>query len=122
MITGEQWTTGFRLLLALALAFAVTMALLPQPPQLTTVTDKSQHMAAFATLALLAAGAYPREPLWRIGERLAFLGALIEVFQTIPALHRDAEALDWAADVAAVVVTLILVALLRRVTRSRAAT
>ena len=38
----------------------------------------------------------------RIGERLSFLGALIEVLQAIPELHRDCDIRDWIADTAAI--------------------
>ena len=115
MITAEQQITAWRLLLAIALAFAVTMALLPRPPQLVDVGDKWQHMAAFAALAFLAANAYPKEPLSRVGERLAFLGAMIELLQSIPALHRDCDIMDWLADTGAIAAVLLLVALWRRI-------
>lgn len=120
MITQSQRLTAFRFLLAVALAAAVTMALLPQPPGLPIdrFGDKFGHMLAFATLALLAANAYPRETPWRIGERLSFLGAMIELLQSIPVLHRDCDIADWCADTAAIGVTLLLV----RLARGRAAT
>lgn len=101
-----------RTMLLLALAFAVAMALLPNPPQLgpEEATDKIRHAAAFATLSLLAVQAYPQASLWRVGERLSFLGALIEVAQSIPALHRDCDIRDWIADTVAIAVVLLLVA------------
>jgi len=106
---------AFRLLLVLATLVAVTMALIPHPPRLAGATsDKVQHMVAFATLAAISAAAYPRASLWRLGERLSFLGALVEVFQSIPALHRDCEVLDWAADTVAVAIVLSIVAMMRR--------
>ena len=105
----------FRLALFVAIAFAVTMALLPKPPQIVPIAnDKAQHMLAFATLALLAALAYPKAQLFRIGERLSFLGAMVEVLQSIPALHRDCDILDWIADTAAICVVLLIVATIRR--------
>ena len=105
-----------------AIAFAVTMALLPHPPELPIeeAGDKYQHMFAFSVLAALAAWSYPQASLLRIGERLSFLGALIEVLQAIPALHRDCDIFDWVADTAAITVILLLVASARR--RTRAAT
>ena len=105
----------FRVALFAAIAFAVTMALLPKPPQIVPIAnDKAQHMLAFATLALLAALAYPKAQLFRIGERLSFLGAMVEVLQSIPALHRDCDILDWIADTAAICVVLLIVATIRR--------
>jgi len=106
---------AFRILLVLATLFAVTMALVPHPPRIAGgAGDKVQHMVAFATLAAIAAAAYPRTSLWRLGERLSFLGALVEVFQSIPALHRDCEVLDWAADTVAIAVVLSIAAIMRR--------
>ncbi len=105
----------FRVALFAAIAFAVTMALLPKPPQIVPIAnDKAQHMLAFATLALLAALAYPKAQLFRIGERLSFLGAMVEVLQSIPALHRDCDIRDWIADTIAICVMLLIVATIRR--------
>ncbi len=106
----------FRVALFLAVAVAVTMALLPQPPHLPIdrFGDKFAHMLAFATMALLAALAYPRIRLVRLGERLSFLGALVEVMQSIPSLHRDCDIRDWVADTIAIVAVLLIVATIRR--------
>ena len=98
-----------------ALIFAVTMALVPKPPAvLGEMGDKYQHMLAFATLAVLARAGYPRATWLRITERLSFLGALIEVLQSIPALHRDCDIMDWLADTASILAALAVVALIRR--------
>ena len=90
----------------LALAFALAMALLPHPPALPIdrLGDKFEHMLAFATLTLLADPAFPAMPRLRIAERLSFFGALIEVTQSIHALHRDCDIRDWFADTAAILV------------------
>jgi VanZ family protein len=44
---------------------------------------------------------------------LSAFGALIELIQLIPALHRDAELMDWAADTAAAGAVLLIVAIVR---------
>lgn len=98
----------------LALAFAFVMASLPNPPDLVETSDKFQHMAAFATLALIGALAFPGMPLLALGIGLFCFGGLIEVVQMIPALHRDAELLDLAADGAAIVMVLLPMAAARR--------
>ena len=49
---------------------------------------------------------------------MAAFGGLIELVQMVPDLHRDAEWLDWAADVAAALVASCLVSVL--VPRERA--
>jgi len=99
-----------------ALVFALVMALLPQPPHLAIdrLGDKFEHMLAFSVLAVLGSIAFPAMPLFRLGERLSFLGAMIEVLQSIPALHRDCDIRDWIADTIAVTVMLGLVYLARR--------
>jgi hypothetical protein len=97
----------------LCLAGAVTLALLPHPPHLLKMGDKVQHMLAFGTLALLGSFAFPRMPRLRLGERLSFLGALVEVLQAIPALRRDCDIRDWIADTVAVAAVLAALHLLR---------
>ncbi len=90
-----------------AAAFAFVMALLPKHPQVPgSPSDKIQHMIAFGVLASLASHAYFRTSLVKIGLGLAAFGALIEVLQSIPLLHRDSSAVDWLADCAAVLVVL----------------
>ena len=106
----------FLLLFWAALAVAVVMALLPTPPHMPIdrFGDKFEHMLAFATLAGLATQAFPRTPYLRIGERLSFCGALIEVGQSIPALHRDCDIRDWVADTLAITAVLLVAAVFRR--------
>jgi hypothetical protein len=104
-----------------AVLVAVVMATLPHPPQLLdNIGDKYQHMAAFAVLAIFAGIAYPKTPLMRIGERLSFLGALIELVQSIPALNRDCDILDWVADTGAIIAALLIVSWIRGLRRRRA--
>ncbi|VXC78950.1 hypothetical protein [Sphingomonas sp. 8AM] len=95
--------------LVVATAFAVGMALMPHPVPIIEVGDKWQHMAAFGTLTLLSVLAFPTGSLLRIGERLSFLGAMIEVLQSIPALHRDCDIMDWMADTTIIVAVLVVV-------------
>lgn len=103
-----------RLLFWAALVFALVMAWLPHPPQPLPMQDKFQHMLAFGTLTILAVAGYPRAELLRIGERLSFVGALIEVVQNIPALHRDCDIKDWLADTVVIIAVLMVVVLRRR--------
>src|SRR6185503_16921458 len=107
---------------AAALLFTLTMAWLPHPPPVPwQEDDKFWHVLAFVTLSALACFAFPAAPLARIGERLSFLGALIELVQNLPVLHRDCDIRDWIADTAAVVVTLAIVAGIRRMRAGRTA-
>jgi hypothetical protein len=99
-----------RPLFLLAVAFTLVMALLPKPPPLPIdrFGDKFEHMLAFSVLALLARFSFRRVSSWRLLEHLSFFGALIEVFQSIPALRRDCDPRDWAADTIATGAALLL--------------
>jgi VanZ family protein len=98
----------------IALAFAIVMALLPQPPHMPgDPSDKVMHILAFAVLSGLGAAAYPMARLLWLGVKLSAVGALIEFAQMIPALHRDAQLSDWIADTGAIVIVLILASLVR---------
>ena len=93
-----------------AAGFAFVMAVLPHPPEVPGhPNDKVQHVAAFASLALLGSFAYPKTSLARLLIGLSLFGAFIEVVQAIPILHRDCEFLDWVADTIAAVVVLWVV-------------
>jgi VanZ family protein len=99
-----------RFLFWAAFCFAFVMAVLPHPPEIPgNPGDKLQHIAAFATLALLGSFAYPATALLQLLVRLSLFGALIEAVQAIPSLHRDSDVWDWVADTAAVAVVLLLV-------------
>lgn len=107
--------TALTILFWLALVFTLTMAWLPHPPSVPgNPNDKIQHIAAFSFLSLAGVAAFPHYPLARLGERLSFLGAIIEVVQNLPTLHRDCDIRDWLADTMAVIVVLLAVAALRR--------
>jgi VanZ family protein len=99
-----------KVLFWLALIFAFVMAVLPKPPKtpLDQLGDKFMHMLAFATLAGLATAGYGREARWMIVERLFFLGAAIEVVQSVPALNRTCDLRDWLADCLAVVLAVLI--------------
>ncbi|WP_428332225.1 hypothetical protein [Novosphingobium sp.] len=103
----------------LAMVFAVTMALLPHPPALPidSLGDKFEHSLAFATLTVLGTFAFPAMPRWRLVERLSFLGALIEVVQSVPELHRDCDIRDWIADTLAIVAATLVLMVWREMSR-----
>ena len=86
------------------------MAIVPHPPEVPgEPNDKVQHIIAFATLSVLGSCAYPATALTQLLVRLSLFGALIEVVQAIPALHRDSDILDWLADTVAVAVVLLII-------------
>ena len=100
-----------------AATIALVMALVPHPPRLPgEPSDKVQHIAAFLSLGALGSFAYPKTNPLHLGLGLSLFGAVIEILQLIPALHRDGDPLDWMADTAAVALIIIL---LRRWVRER---
>lgn len=90
------------------------MALSPKPPTLPLdwMGDKVHHMAAFAVLTFFARLSFRQVSDLRILERMSFAGALIEVFQALPALNRDCDWRDWAADTVAVAIVLLAMRLI----------
>ncbi|MCC6827193.1 MAG: hypothetical protein IT550_03055 [Novosphingobium sp.] len=92
-----------------AFAFAILMASLPQSPWLPIdrFGDKFGHALAFAVLTLFAQLGFRTVSRWRIAERLSFFGAMIELVQSIPALHRDCDIRDWVVDTAMVLLVTI---------------
>jgi hypothetical protein len=103
-----------RLLFWAAAIFSFVMGVWPHGVAVRGVSDKVEHVAAFATLGLLAAFAYPRIPAWQLILRLSLFGASIEVVQAIPVLHRDSELLDWVADTLACGLVLLAIGWWRR--------
>jgi hypothetical protein len=103
-----------RVLFWAALIFALTMAFLPKPPQIgiERLGDKFSHMLAFATLSGLGVLGFDYAFRWRVAERLAFLGAMVEVVQAIPTLQRNCDIRDWFADTASILVVMILATLM----------
>ena len=111
-----------RLLFWSAALFAFVMAVLPHPPELPgQPSDKIQHVAAFATLGVLGAWAFARKPLLPLLAGLSLFGAIIEVVQSIPSLHRDADVKDWIADTLACGLVLAIAAWRRKAVRERGA-
>ncbi len=102
-----------RSLFWLAVLTTVLFASTPHPPTLIP-NDKLQHLLAFVVLALLLRFSYPAIAWQVTGLALAALGALIEIVQAIPVLHRDCDIYDWYADVAAIVLGLVIATAIRR--------
>ncbi len=71
------------------------MALLQLPPKPPIDRFDDKFERAFVVLAVFARLGFRRAPARLILERLSFVGALIELFQSIPALHRDYDWGDW---------------------------
>ena len=84
------------------------MAIIPHPPQLPgEPSDKIQHIMAFLVLGGWRPSPTPCQALL-LGVGLSLFGALIELVQYIPALHRDSDPVDWIADTIAAAVVLLM--------------
>ena len=103
------------------MVFAFVMAVVPHPPMLPgEPSDKVQHIVAFIVLAVLGRLAYPQTRKRVLLFGLMAFGALIEIAQAIPMLHRDADPFDWVADTAAALTVFVIAALWTYFTRRRA--
>ncbi|WP_206242177.1 VanZ family protein [Novosphingobium terrae] len=107
----------------LLLATVLYLTLMPSPPHVALDNlpfgDKIEHFLAFGSLTFAARFGFPRMAEWLVLERLSFLGAMIEVVQGSPGLHRDCDWRDWAADTLGVLVALAAVRVLYALFRSR---
>ena len=81
------------------LAFTFYMAVKPVTGgQSLFPWDKAEHFTAFYVLTGIGAAAFSRRPLWLVGALLSAFGALIEIVQATPLVHRDCDFWDWVAD------------------------
>ena len=113
-MTHQRRIRSLRTIFWTAMVFAFVMAVLPHPPQLPGApSDKVQHIAAFLVLGALASFAYPRTSPVYLATALSLFGAVIEIVQLIPSLHRDGDPVDWIADTAAAGLILIFLHWLR---------
>jgi hypothetical protein len=86
-----------------ALLFTFYSAVIPPQHAVQLVPwDKAEHFIAFYALTGLAAAAFPRRHLLIIAIGLSGFGALIEIVQGLPIVHRDKDFWDWVADTLAI--------------------
>ncbi len=86
-----------------AILFTFYSAVIPPTQAIRLVPwDKAEHFIAFYVLTGLAAAAFPGRSLWLIAASLSAFGAVIEVVQGTPIVHRDMDFWDWVADTLAV--------------------
>ncbi len=78
--------------------------------------DKAEHFSAFFALTACALAAFPRVKIVWIAAALSGCGALVELIQGLPFVHRDMDVKDWVADTVAIlaVVGVVIVARVRR--------
>jgi hypothetical protein len=88
-----------RLVFFAALIFTSYSAVVPPSHALQlTPWDKATHFIAFYVLTGLAVAAFPRRNLFVVAALLSAFGALIEIVQGLPMVHRDRDFWDWVAD------------------------
>lgn len=86
-----------------ALIFTFYNAVMPPSHVLhLTPWDKATHFVAFYVLTGLAVAAFPKQNLLVVGALLSAFGALIEIVQGLPMVHRDKDFWDWVADTLAI--------------------
>ena len=92
-----------------AMLFAYVAALLPseEAPSISG-WDKMNHMIAFFVLTLLGRLAYPALRIRSLVVGLALFAVVIELSQAVPIIHRDADVMDVVADMAAVLLALLI--------------
>lgn len=119
-LTSPKARLGWKFALGLGIAFTLWMALIPAPPKsLSTGWDKSDHLGAFAVLAIagrIAWGSKLRNQL-ALGAYLVALGILIEVMQMFVPL-RQADWHDVVADALGVVLGLAIAFVLAKFSRA----
>ena len=78
--------------------------------------DKAEHFSAFFALTACALAAFPRVGIAWIGLAVSASGAMVELIQGLPFVHRDMDVKDWVADTIAVlaVVGVVIIARVRR--------
>src|ERR1700733_6573335 len=79
-----------------ALVFTFYSAVIPPTQAVQLVPwDKAEHFIAFYGLTGLAVAAFPRRSPVGLAALLSAFGALIEVVQGLPIVHRDEDFWDW---------------------------
>ena len=78
--------------------------------------DKAEHFSAFFALTACALAAMPKVKIVWIAIALSACGALVELIQGLPFVHRDMDVKDWVADSVAIlaVVGVVIAARARR--------
>jgi hypothetical protein len=95
-----------------ALVFTFYSAVIPPRDALQLVPwDKAEHFIAFYVLTALAVVAFPKRNLFVLAALLSAFGALIEIVQGLPMVHRDRDFWDWVADTTAIASVLAPMAL-----------
>jgi VanZ family protein len=91
------WAVRAAFVLAIIISFTVSTLPGPEAPR-GLPWDKANHFGAFYVMMGLGAASRPGKNPWLTALVLWLFGGLIEVLQSIPAVHRDGDVMDWLAD------------------------
>ncbi|MDE8654139.1 teicoplanin resistance protein VanZ [Novosphingobium sp. H3SJ31-1] len=100
--------TILKLVYFAGLAVILYLALAPNPPAPVEASDKINHMLAFLALSLGGRVIWRGLSVWTLLAAMAVLGAGIELLQLAMGLGRDADVMDWIADMVATVAGLAI--------------
>lgn len=104
---------ALRMFFVLTLVTVTFLALTPGPMGQVIESGLVRHLLAFAALPALSSLAWPHvKPIWQFLAFAAF-GAAIEIAQLLMDVGRVAEWEDWANDLIATAIALILVSRVR---------
>ena len=110
-----------RIAFVAAAIFAFVMAVIPHPPPVPGhPNDVIQHFVTFAVLAILSGYGFRNCSAVKLLVALSAFGAVIEILQAIPMLHRDSDIGDLGIDLAATLLALVITRyLIKRTTMAR---
>ncbi len=97
-------------------AFSIIVYILVAPQKqgaLVSTTTRLLPLLSFGFLSILAVAAFPKTALIRVGERLSFIAALVEVLYSTPSLHRNCNGAEWIAITIVICGVLLVVATYR---------
>ena len=109
-----------RICFCIALICVLLATLLPIDIPVKFLGDKAQHLLSFFLLASIGVAAWGRRHVFLLCFALALTGGMIELLQATPLIGRDAEFLDWLADLVGIGIVLVAVLLLSIVATSAA--
>ena len=117
-MTPKKILTILRLAFWLLLGVILALALMPaENAPSVFAEDKSNHILAFFTLSLMARLLWPQARLPLLFLLLTLLGGAIELLQLAMGFGREADWLDFGADVLAIALGLLVARLLASLTR-----
>lgn len=101
----QKWRILFWAFLGLV-TFLLLIELAPKPPSIPYL-DKFEHAFVFAILYVLGMQAYKPYPYWLAGALILY-GGIMEPIQSFCTLTRQGSVYDWLADIAGLLLAMLL--------------